>query len=193
MGVRGVFQGFSGGADPMLVTIGNFWNISRGSLKRLPEINGRPKKVLSTPQKRFYPTPFWHPKGFYKTPVKGPYASFEAIFCLRGYFGFLRLFLKTLQKCPSSRQDLPPPLPPLGRPKFRPWSEFSLPRNSDHGLSFSFPHKIQSLAWSEFWSEFCLDHGLSFVPRSQKPWGRGRPLGAEPFRTSIKITSRGYF
>ena len=27
----------------------------------------------------------------------------------------------------------------LGRPKFRPWSEFSLPRNLDHGLSFSFP------------------------------------------------------
>ena len=26
----------------------------------------------------------------------------------------------------SSRQDLPPP---LGRPKFRPWSEFSLPKN----------------------------------------------------------------
>ena len=31
----------------------------------------------------------------------------------------------------SSRQDLPPP---LGRPKFRPWFEFSLPRNLDHGL-----------------------------------------------------------
>ena len=43
-------------------------------------------------------------------------------------------------------------------------------RSVDHGLSFS-----QSLAWSEFCSEFCLDHGLSFVPRSQKLFGRGRP------------------
>ena len=30
------------------------------------------------------------------------------------------------------------PLPPK-HPKLRPWSEFHLPRNSDHGLSFSFP------------------------------------------------------
>ena len=48
-------------------------------------------------------------------------------------FGFAFTFDMGLS---SSRQDLPPP---LGRPKFRPWSEFSLPRNSDHGLSFSFP------------------------------------------------------
>ena len=33
-----------------------------------------------------------------------------------------------------------PRLPlPQKQPKLRPWSEFSLPRNSDHGLSFSFP------------------------------------------------------
>ena len=37
-------------------------------------------------------------------------------------------------------------------PKLRPWSEFSLPRNSDHGLSFSFPHKYR--VWG----------GLSFGP-----------------------------
>ena len=34
----------------------------------------------------------------------------------------------------------PPRLPlPQKHPKLRPWFEFSLPRNSDHGLSFSFP------------------------------------------------------
>ena len=24
-----------------------------------------------------------------------------------------------------------------------------------------------------------MDHGLSFVPRSQKHWGRGRPMGVD--------------
>ena len=38
---------------------------------------------------------------------------------------------------------------------------------------------MQSLAWSEFWSEFCSDHGLSFVPRSEKHWGRGRRTSSE--------------
>ena len=33
---------------------------------------------------------------------------------------------------------------------------------------------MQRLGWSEFWSEFCWDHGLSFLPRGQKHWGRGR-------------------
>ena len=51
--------------------------------------------------------------------------------------------------------------------KLRPWSEFLLsPINAESGV-----------VW--VWSEFGLDHGLSFVPRSQKPWGRGRPVGAD--------------
>ena len=50
-----------------------------------------------------------------------------------------------------------------------------LARNLDHGLSFSFSRKTQSLAWSEF----CSDHGLSFVPRSEKHWGRGRRMSSE--------------
>ena len=64
-------------------------------------------------------------------------------------------------------------------PKLRPWSEFPLPRNSAHRLSFSFPWSIQSLGWSDFWSEFGWNHGPSFVPRSQKHWGRGRRMSIE--------------
>ena len=49
----------------------------------------------------------------------------------------------------------PPSSTPTPRtPQFGPWSELSFPRNSDYGLSFSFPCEIQSLGWSEFWSEF---------------------------------------
>ena len=54
-----------------------------------------------------------------------------------------------------------------------------IPRNLDHGLSFSFPWPMQSLGWSEFWSEFFSDHGLSLVPRSQKHWGRDRRMSVE--------------
>ena len=48
-----------------------------------------------------------------------------------------------------------------------------------HGLSFSFPWQIQSLGWSGFWSAFGSDHGLSFLPRGQKHWGRGRRMSIE--------------
>ena len=60
---------------------------------------------------------------------------------------------------------------PQKHPKLRPWSELSLSRNSDHGLSFSCPWQIQSLGWSGFWSEFFSDHGLSFLPQGQKTLG----------------------
>ena len=81
----------------------------------------------------------------------------------------------------------PPRLPlPQKHPKLRPWSELSLPRNSDHGLSFSFP-QVQSLGWSGFWSEFFLDHGLSFLPRGQKHWGRGRRLSLELYYPSVIV------
>ena len=52
-----------------------------------------------------------------------------------------------------------------------PWSEFSLPRSSDHGLSFFVPGKYR--VWGG------LIFGLGFArTTSQKHWGRGR-------RTSI--------
>ena len=35
------------------------------------------------------------------------------------------------------------PLTPQKHPKLRPWSELSLPRNLDHGLSFSLPSKCR--------------------------------------------------
>ena len=49
-----------------------------GILKQYPEIGNRPIRVLSNPPegsieplKRFYQTPFWPTKRFYRTPVKG--------------------------------------------------------------------------------------------------------------------------
>ena len=38
---------------------------------------------------------------------------------------------------------------------------------------------VQSLRWSGFWSEFFSDHGLSFLPRGQKHWGRGRRVSID--------------
>ena len=62
--------------------------------------------------------------------------------------------LQGLQKCCQGR--IYPP--PLGRPKFRPWSELSLPRNLDHGLSFSFPwQNLKYRVWRG------LSFGLSFA------------------------------
>ena len=48
-----------------------------GILKRHPETGDRPRKVLSNPHKssieplKRYRTPFWPPKRFYRTPVRG--------------------------------------------------------------------------------------------------------------------------
>ena len=42
---------------------------------------------------------------------------------------------------------------------------------------------MQSLGWSEFFS----DHGLSFLPRGQKHWGRGRRMSIEVKQLQLQV------
>ena len=61
--------------------------------------------------------------------------------------------------------------------KLRPWSEFLL----------SLVNLESDVVW--FWSEFFSDHGLSFLPRGQKHWGRGRRMSVEKLKGDKIIAS----